>query len=268
MKISGIDIVERIDECLEKYGSNRAKLSKDLEMNQSTLSTWIMRDTVPKADDLYRIAEYLNVDLVWLITGQHSSGIDKNSMDIAKLIQKLDKIDQQEINDIIKLKLNRYDKERESFLSVEEPSPRYGEEETRKYLDWDVYDIPFLGDTAAGTPIDINAEPNEYMPLPGRLLVGNPLDYFYLRIRGTSMTDANIHDGDYVVIRKTNIPQNGEIMLIRYEDESTIKRILIQNDKVFLCWEDGTGKRLMIDSDNFEIQGIHVYTLRPRRRTD
>ncbi|MDR2258737.1 MAG: hypothetical protein LBE14_06275, partial [Treponema sp.] len=56
--------------------------------------------------------------------------------------------------------------------------------------------------------------------------------------------------------------ENGKVMLVRYGNESTVKRIKIEGKKVFLCWEDGSGETIEVDSSEYEIQGEFVKALR------
>jgi SOS-response transcriptional repressor LexA len=125
-----------------------------------------------------------------------------------------------------------------------------------------VYYIPFYGKVAAGRPIDINIPPDRVVPVPGPVLRGDKSRYFSVEVKGTSMTGAGIIDGDYVIIRRAEEPENGKIMLVRYGDESTIKRIRIKEGKVLLCWEDGSGKIIEADSSEYEIQGEFMKVLR------
>jgi SOS-response transcriptional repressor LexA len=76
------------------------------------------------------------------------------------------------------------------------------------------------------------------------------------------MTGAGIKDGDYVIIRQAEEPQDGRVMLVRYGNESTVKRIRLKGKKVLLCWEDGSGEIIEVDSSEYEIQGEFVKLLR------
>jgi repressor LexA len=126
--------------------------------------------------------------------------------------------------------------------------------------------IPYFGKTAAGEPLDINIPPGEFMPFPRQALKGDPKNYFYLKIEGYSMVEAGITEGDLVVIRKAEEPVNGKIMLVRHESASTLKKIAIKKDGTYLCWEDGTGKQLPVNSRDFEEQGVLVWiTKRPEK---
>lgn len=118
--------------------------------------------------------------------------------------------------------------------------------------------VPYFGLTAAGLPKDIVAYPNQIIQFPISAIKGRHTNYFSLMVRGTSMTEAGIQDGDYILLRKTEAPENGAIMLVRHEDQSTVKRIRIKNGRVFLCWEDGSHRQIEADSSDYEVQGKFV----------
>ena len=159
-------------------------------------------------------------------------------------------------------------------LFTNDPAPAYGEKiidfsrhaqkeapmDTVKFMGWDMLILPYVGKVAAGEPIDINAYTGDGVPFPRPLLKGSEKDYFVIKIEGTSMTSADTHTGDIVVIRRAEEPVDGKIMLVRYENSSTLKRIKIKETKkegrrVYLHWEDGSGNARMVDSTEYEIQG-------------
>lgn len=86
-----------------------------------------------------------------------------------------------------------------------------------------VIEVPILGNIAAGTPITAVENLDgfiEYLPHNGK----QRDDLFALRVRGTSMINAGIYDGDLVIIEKTSYAVNGQIVAAMVEDEATVKR--------------------------------------------
>jgi len=81
--------------------------------------------------------------------------------------------------------------------------------------------VPLLGDIAAGTPILAEQNSDEVLDLP-RELVGKG-DLFALRVRGDSMIDAAICDGDLVVVKQQSEAYNGDIVAAMIDDEATVK---------------------------------------------
>jgi repressor LexA len=122
---------------------------------------------------------------------------------------------------------------------------------------------PYFGYTAAGTPKDIIPFSNQFIRFPIKNIRS---DMFSLTVRGTSMTEAGINDGDSILLQAAETPENGAIMLIRHEDQSTVKRVRIKGNRVFLCWEDGSHNQIEVDSIDYEIQGKLVNVLRTPRR--
>lgn len=87
--------------------------------------------------------------------------------------------------------------------------------------------IPVLGRVAAGDPITAIEDAQAHLMLPTEL-VGSG-EHFILTIQGSSMINVGIHDGDYVVVRKQNTAENGEIVVAMVEDEATVKRLYKEN---------------------------------------
>ena len=88
--------------------------------------------------------------------------------------------------------------------------------------------VPLLGTVTAGQPITAIEEIEEYIPVAN--LPGNSTDYFALHVRGESMRDAGILNGDIVIVRKTRSCQNGDIVVALMEDEATVKRFFREKD--------------------------------------
>ena len=85
----------------------------------------------------------------------------------------------------------------------------------------DVAMIPLVGSIAAGTPITAEQNVEDVFSLP-RKLVGQG-DLFLLKVKGDSMVDAAICDGDWVVIRQQQTADNGDIVAAMLEEEATVK---------------------------------------------
>ena len=84
-------------------------------------------------------------------------------------------------------------------------------------------DVPLLGQVTAGLPILAVENIEEYYPLPLDF-VKTGEDIFMLKVRGDSMINAGIMDGDMVIVRKQNTAGNGDIVVALLEDEATVKR--------------------------------------------
>jgi repressor LexA len=92
--------------------------------------------------------------------------------------------------------------------------------------------VPIVGQIAAGTPILAEESIEDVFPLP-RELVGEG-EHFLLKVRGDSMIDAAITNGDWVVIRSQNDAENGEIVAAMIGDEATVKTLRRRRGEVWL----------------------------------
>ncbi|MEU3641869.1 transcriptional repressor LexA [Lentzea sp. NPDC034063] len=123
----------------------------------------------------------------------------------------------------------------------------------------DSISVPVVGDIAAGAPISAIEHVDEVLNLP-RGLVGRGSNVFALRVRGDSMIDAAICDGDTVVVRQTHEAYNGQIVAAMIEEEATVKVYQRRNGHVFL--EPRNEAYPVIDGDKAVILGIVVSVLR------
>lgn len=123
-----------------------------------------------------------------------------------------------------------------------------------------VRDVPLVGRIAAGSPILAEEDIEEIFPLPAELVGNDPV--FMLRIRGDSMIDVGIYDGDYVVIRRQGHARDGQIVaaLINGE-EATVKRLQRLDNRVVLKAENRDFPP-MVFSEGVEILGVVVALLR------
>ncbi len=93
--------------------------------------------------------------------------------------------------------------------------------------------LPLIGEIAAGGPIEAYQDPNATLAVPDALAAGS--EDFVLRVRGDSMIDAHIADGDYVVIRKQETARDGDIVVAQVEENSvTLKRFYKEKNRIRL----------------------------------
>lgn len=92
---------------------------------------------------------------------------------------------------------------------------------------------PILGSIAAGEPILADQNISEYYPLPSGIY-NTPNDLFILEVKGNSMIDVGIFNGDYVVIEQCSNANNGEIVAALVGDSATIKRFYQEDDYIRL----------------------------------
>ena len=92
--------------------------------------------------------------------------------------------------------------------------------------------LPLVGRVAAGQPILAEENVEEYVEVPE--LAGGGQGEFVLRVAGDSMRDAGILGGDYVVVRRQDTADDGEIVVAMVEDEATVKRLFRERDHIRL----------------------------------
>ena len=92
--------------------------------------------------------------------------------------------------------------------------------------------LPLVGRVAAGQPILAEENVEEYVEVPE--LAGGGQGEFVLRVAGESMRDAGILEGDYVVVRRQDTADDGEIVVALVEDEATVKRLFRERDHIRL----------------------------------
>jgi SOS-response transcriptional repressor LexA len=261
-----MDFWDRLKDQIKDMETTQEGVAKEIEVPYGTFRKWMDRKTYPDANEIAKIAQFLKTTVEYLVTGKPPEGISPEILSLARKIAALGPDDREDILALINVKLARYAPKPPLF--VVEPAPKYPADTPKlendvEYLDWEMIMIPYFGKTAAGEPLDINIPSGEFMPFPRQALKGEPEDHFYLKIQGYSMVEAGINEGDLVVIRKAEEPVNGKIMLVRHEGASTLKRLVYRNRKWHLRWDDGSGREIRVDSGNFQVQGVHIWTLKP-----
>lgn len=93
---------------------------------------------------------------------------------------------------------------------------------SRSAADGGLVSLPILGTVTAGMPILAVEHAEDSLPLPKSLVSDE--DCFVLRVRGESMINAGLYDGDFAIVRKQDSAANGEVVVAMIEDEATIKR--------------------------------------------
>ena len=119
--------------------------------------------------------------------------------------------------------------------------------------------LPFLGKVAAGVPIDADAQ-NDRLEID--TIFGGP-NRFVLQVRGDSMINSHIQDGDYVVIQQQQTAANGENVVAMVDNEVTLKRFYKEKDHIRLEPANDSMDTIIVDpSQDTQILGILVGVLR------
>lgn len=121
--------------------------------------------------------------------------------------------------------------------------------------------VPLVGDVAAGTGVLAAENIEETLPLPEDFTGRGPL--FMLRVRGDSMIEAGILDGDYVVVRQQDTADPGDIVVAGIPgDEATVKTFLRRRSKVVLRPANPAMDDMVLDSGDVAVYGKVVTVLR------
>ncbi len=119
--------------------------------------------------------------------------------------------------------------------------------------------LPMYGTVAAGSPTQAVPEDER---LEFRELFGGP-GHYALRVRGQSMIENHIDDGDYVVIRKQNTAENGQRVVAMIDDEVTLKRFFKEKNRIRLEPANGNMAPIIVDENQpISILGVLVGVMR------
>ncbi|MDQ0463037.1 repressor LexA [Caulobacter ginsengisoli] len=125
----------------------------------------------------------------------------------------------------------------------------------------DTRDLPILGRIAAGTPIEAIQQERDRLQVPETILGAG--EHFVLEVNGDSMVDAGILDGDYVVIRKTDSANTGEIVVALVKgEEATLKRLRRKGGSVALEAANPKYQTQIYNPDQVQVQGKLVGLIR------
>jgi SOS-response transcriptional repressor LexA len=265
---------ERLEALIKENKTSQKEIAEYAGVRYASISDWKKDGSYPRSDIAIKIAKKLGTTVEFLVNGEEIGGFSQEIITIAHKIAGLDPVDRQDILDFIDVKLKNRKKEGKNMETtlVKEPEPAYQPDissisireeviDNVVFYEWRVIEIPLLGSTAAGHPIDFgDLDPDPpTRPWAADLIRDDPKNYFCVFVRGDSMTEADIKDGDHALIHRAEKPENGEIMLVRHENASTLKRIkiVVKNgrEETWICWEDGSKRKVKLAGDGYEIQG-------------
>jgi repressor LexA len=126
----------------------------------------------------------------------------------------------------------------------------------------EVRELPLMGKIAAGVPIEAINDAGSSVAVPGQMLQGNG-DHYALEVKGDSMIEAGINDGDVVVIRETGAADNGDIVVAMVEDyETTLKRYQRRGDTIALEAANAAYETRVFPVGKVKVQGKLVGLIR------
>ncbi len=122
-------------------------------------------------------------------------------------------------------------------------------------IDHSVVQIPVLGNVAAGQPIASDDQIQDYMPIPSRYVSSG--DNFLLKVKGDSMIEAGILNGDMILVKQSNVAENGQMVVALidgFESEATVKTFYRENGRIRLQPENSSMSPIIVD--NARIVGL------------
>lgn len=123
-----------------------------------------------------------------------------------------------------------------------------------------LYSVPLLGTVPAGGPIVVEEHVEEWINLPSSLTRGRR-DVFLLQVRGDSMEDAGILEGDLVIVKPTREARSGDIVVALLHDEATVKRFIEIRGRRYLKPENKKYENIYPE-DEWTVQGKVVGIIR------
>lgn len=123
-------------------------------------------------------------------------------------------------------------------------------------------EVPLMGRIAAGVPIEAIAHVRDSVAVPGNMISGRG-EHYALEVKGDSMIDAGINDGDVVIIRETSVADNGDIVVALIEDqEATLKRYFRRGTAIALEAANPAYETRLFPEDQVRVQGRLVGLIR------
>jgi repressor LexA len=131
--------------------------------------------------------------------------------------------------------------------------------------------VPIIGQIAAGQPIPVpapdtwsNLDYSESIEVTRDMIGGRP-NVYGLRVRGSSMIDALVNDGDIVLMESSETADNGDMVAVwlKREQEATLKRFYQESDRIRLQPANETMSPIYTDPTNVQVQGKVLGAIRP-----
>jgi repressor LexA len=149
--------------------------------------------------------------------------------------------------------------ERKGYISLPREKGRKRAINVLRPMETRRFECPLLGKVAAGKPIEA-VEDRRAVEVPPAMTGRG--EHFVLRVEGDSMIEDGILDGDYIVVRKQSVAENGETVVALVHNEATVKRYYRHGDDVELRPAHEGMKSIIVRDDSLHIEGKVVGVLR------
>ncbi|MDR1250556.1 MAG: helix-turn-helix domain-containing protein [Treponema sp.] len=262
-----------------KLGLNQSELAREIGANPSIISDIERGDKEPSKKIISALILRYKVNSNWLLTEYGDVFVQDQVSEKSRLEQELDEIIAAHpqfaaLEERLARIEKRLDREYAAddypadylgaaaepvSLYTADPEPEYGGEAESKAER--PVQIPYVEDIAAGPPIAQSEDQTGLVSVPARL-IHKGSRYYAATVRGASMAEADIRDGDRVLIRHTDAPADGAIQVVRHQGKSTLKRLKeVEGGGWEMRYEDGSGKAVLLNSRDYQIQGEFVAVL-------
>lgn len=137
--------------------------------------------------------------------------------------------------------------EKNGYIRRDPTKPRAIEimEENFYMLRHEVVNVPLVGTVAAGQPILAAENIESYFPIPAEYIPNN--DTFMLKVKGDSMVNAGIFDGDQILVQQQSIAENGEMVVAMVGDSATVKTFYKEDGHYRLQPENDSMNPIIVD---------------------
>ena len=226
-----MNLSSRLSELMAERGFSATSLGKKAEVSQTIISAILRDEGNPSIATLEAICSGLGISLVYLFSGENEGSLSDDEKRLLKLYRSTTPLGRSYSLASVEAFYNQYrvfqkSESKKPFISIKLANSDASCDNTV------MLNLPVMGRSAAGTPIEMVSIPEEPVTINGepRVRAG---DFIVIAV-GDSMIEAGIHDGDQCVIRPQDQVENGEIALIAVDDGSTIKRFYQDDQGIHL----------------------------------
>lgn len=124
----------------------------------------------------------------------------------------------------------------------------------------EMLELPIIGGVAAGVPIEAIAQSDACVRVPAHLFREKPT--YLLRVKGDSMIEAGIHEGDLIAIKKTEKAEEGSFIVARIGDEVTVKELEVRDGQPVLLPHNSKYEPMFVAPEEFVVEGVFVGLVR------
>lgn len=177
--------------------------------------------------------------------------------EISAALRKLQELSGHRFEDTAKERTPLYTPAEPTMPAVKEPVPTYTAYTEEKESETETTRLPLIENLAAGIPREM-VDTYETYPVPSAYLKAHKT-YFVAKIHGTSMTEAGIADGCHVLLEAKDTPESGDIVIARYENQTTLKRLKQREDGRWeLLYEDDSRAKIELIDPDWAIQAKFI----------